>query len=77
MLSGEIPVSLLLLIFSPPTSSHPCANTFFGNGNPAAISMAGQYTAWKRRMSLPTKCTSAGQIESNFCSSSPYPMAVT
>ena len=27
----------------------------------AAISNAGQYTAWNRMMSLPTICTSAGQ----------------
>ncbi len=39
---GAMPVSLLLLIFSPPTSSQPCANTLPGSGSPAAISIAGQ-----------------------------------
>ena len=33
---GAIPVNLLLLIFSPPTSSQPWANTFLGTANPAA-----------------------------------------
>ncbi len=74
--SGAMPVSLDLLIFSPPTSSQPCANTFFGSGSPAAISMAGQMTAWKRRMSLPTKWMSAGQVRSYFSGSAPYPAAV-
>ena len=59
---GAIPVSLDLLIFSPPTSSQPWANTLRGNGSPAAISIAGQITAWNRRMSLPTRWTSAGQV---------------
>ena len=66
---GAMPVSLDLLIFSPPTSSQPCANTLRGNGSPAAISIAGQITAWNRRMSLPTRCTSAGQVGAN-CSRS-------
>ena len=35
----------VLLIFSPPTSRKPCANTCFGGASPAAISIAGQYTA--------------------------------
>ena len=39
----------------------PCAKTRLGSGSPALSSMPGQYTAWKRRMSLPTRCTSAGQ----------------
>ena len=55
MSSGAMPVSLDLLIFSPPTSSQPCAKTCAGNGSPAARSIAGQYTAWKRKMSLPTR----------------------
>ena len=50
-----------LLIFSPSTVHQPFEVTRFGTGNPAAIRNAGQYTAWKRRMSLPTKCASAGQ----------------
>ncbi len=63
---GAIPVSLVLLIFSPPTSSQPCAKTLRGNGSWAAISMAGQITAWNRRMSLPTRWTSAGNVLANF-----------
>ena len=52
----------------------PWANIFLGIGSPADISMPGQYTAWKRRMSLPTKCTLAGQPRacSSFgCASTP------
>ena len=32
----------------------PCATIFLGTGNSAAIKNAGQYTAWKRMISLPT-----------------------
>ena len=79
--SGAMPVSLLLLIFSPPTSSHPWAYTCPGRGSPAAISIAGQMTAWKRRMSLPTRWMSAGHVAANFVApedggSSPRPTAV-
>ena len=49
-----MPVSFDLLIFSPPTSSQPWPNTRCGTSSPAAMSMAGQMTAWKRAMSLPT-----------------------
>lgn len=61
-----MPVRLDLLIFSPPTSSQPLAAIRPGSGRPFAISMAGQMTAWKRRMSLPTRWTSAGNVDSNF-----------
>ncbi|CAM5496990.1 hypothetical protein SVIOM342S_01410 [Streptomyces violaceorubidus] len=61
-----MPVRLDLLIFSPPTISQPLAAIFPGRGRPCAISMAGQMIAWKRRMSLPTRCTSAGNVDSNF-----------
>ena len=37
------------------------ADTFLGRGRPRAMRMAGQMMAWKRTISLPTKCTSAGQ----------------
>ena len=78
---GAIPVSLDLLIFSPPTNNQPCANTFFGIATFAAINIAGQITAWNRRISFPTKCTSAGQVFANFLppsesGSSPSPTAV-
>ncbi len=68
---GAIAVSFDLLIFSPPTSSQPCANTCFGVATSAAISIAGQITAWNRRMSLPTRCTSAGHSSSNRSGSVP------
>jgi len=31
----------------------PCPQTLWGRGRPQDMSMPGQYTAWKRRMSLP------------------------
>ena len=67
---GAMPVSFDLDIFSPPTSSQPWPKTCCGTGSPAAISMAGQMTAWKRAMSLPTRWV-AGQRRSNFSSSAP------
>ena len=51
-------------------SSQPCAMIFCGTGSPAAIRNAGQYTQWKRTISLPIICTSAGQYFSYFCASS-------
>jgi len=68
--SGAMPVSLDFDIFSPPTSSQPWPKTRLGTGSPAAISIAGQITAWKRAMSLPTSCT-AGQRRRKFSSSLP------
>ena len=47
-----------------------------GTGSPADISMAGQKTAWNRRMSLDIMWTSAGQIDRNLSSSTPNPVAV-
>lgn len=61
-----MPVRLDFDIFSPPTISQPFAAIFPGRGSPCAISIAGQMIAWKRRMSLPTRCTSAGNVDSNF-----------
>lgn len=49
-----------LLIFPPSSSSQPWPNTFLGSGRSSAMSMAGQMIVWKRMISLPTKCTSAG-----------------
>ena len=68
--SGAMPVSFDLDIFSPPTSSQPWPNTCFGTSSPAAMSMAGQITAWKRAMSLPTSWV-AGQRRSKFAWSVP------
>lgn len=68
--SGAMPVSFDFDIFSPPTSSQPCPKTCWGTSSPAAMSMAGQITAWKRRMSLPTMCV-AGQRRANSVSSWP------
>ena len=42
-------------------SSQPCATMDLGSGSPAASRNAGQYTQWKRTISLPIMCTSAGQ----------------
>ena len=50
-----------LLKRSPPSEMKPCPQTRPGSGSPAAMSIAGQITAWKRVMSLPTTWTSAGQ----------------
>ncbi len=65
-----MPVRLDFDIFSPPTISQPLAAIFPGRGRPCAISMAGQMIAWKRRMSLPTRCTSAGNVDSKRAGSS-------
>jgi hypothetical protein len=73
---GWIAVARDLLIFCPPTCSQPWAKTCRGTSTPAAISIAGQITAWKRRMSFPTRCTSAGQVRANICGSVPKPAAV-
>jgi hypothetical protein len=74
-----MPVSLDFDIFSPPTSSQPCPKTRRGTGSPAAISIAGQMTAWNRAMSLPTSWY-AGQRRRNSASASgvstPYPTAL-
>jgi hypothetical protein len=49
-----------LLIFSPLNVTQPCPKTCRGNARPALISIAGQTTQWKRVMSFPITCTSAG-----------------
>ncbi len=66
-MAGETTLPRLLDIFSvAPVSSFltvrkPWAKTSSGTGSPAAMSMAGQITQWKRMMSLPTRCAWAGQ----------------
>ena len=50
-----------LEIFWPSLVHQPCANTRSGGATPADIRKAGQNTQWKRMMSLPTMCRSAGQ----------------
>ena len=57
-----MPVRFVFDIFLPPTVRKPCAHTCVGGSTPAAISIAGQYTAWKRRMSLPIEWMFAGHI---------------
>ena len=69
--SGRMPLALDLLIFWPPTRIQPCANTWCGTGWPAAISIAGQITAWNRAMSLPTRWMLAGHTSSNRSGSVP------
>ena len=58
---GSMTLPSDLLIFSPSMVHHPCEYTRCGTGRPAAIRKAGQYTAWKRAISLPTRCRFAGQ----------------
>ena len=43
---------------------------------PADISIAGQYTQWKRMISLPMRWCTAGHHVSNRSSSVPKPIAV-
>ena len=43
------------------TDSQPWPKTRLGSGRSRAISMAGHRMVWKRRISLPTMCRSAGQ----------------
>ena len=59
------------LIRSPRTVRNPWAKTRFGSANPADISIAGQYRVWKRVMSLPMTCRSAGHQRLNVASSVP------
>ena len=56
-----------LLIRWPPSVRKPWPNTWRGSGSSALISIAGQITAWKRVMSLPMTCRSAGHHRSNIC----------
>ena len=48
-------------IFWPSSTSQPWPNTCLGRGNPSACRMMGQMMVWKRMISLPTRCRSAGQ----------------
>ena len=50
-----------LLILPPSSSSQPWPKTFLGRGRFRLMSMAGQMMEWNLTISLPTKCTSAGQ----------------
>ncbi len=76
MARGSITLPSDLLIFSPSTTHQPLEVTRFGGAIPADIRNAGQYTAWKRMMSLPTKCASAGQKSQRASFSSGKPQAV-
>ncbi len=60
-----------LLMRSPFRYTQPWPNTRPGSGRPALMSMAGQITQWKRVMSLPTMCRSAGHHFLNSASSHP------
>ena len=53
---------------APPILMKPWPHTLFAGSTPAASSIAGQYTQWKRVMSLPMMWRSAGQ---NFPNASP------
>ena len=66
-----MPLPLDLDIFSPLVSRKPWPNTVWVTGSPAAISIAGQMTQWKRVMSLPTKWYCIGQRWSNSPARSP------
>ncbi len=57
-----LPRDLLILLSS--RSHQPWARMVVGRGRPMAMRKAGQYTAWKRRMSLPTSWRSGGQAPS-------------
>ncbi len=71
-----MPVAFVFDIFRPPTVRNPWAHTCVGGSTSPAISMAGQYTAWNRRMSFPMRWTFAGHTLANRSSSEPYPAAV-
>ena len=68
-------VPSVLLIRWPFTVMNPWPKTWRGSGSFAAISIAGQITAWKRVMSLPMTCRSAGHHFSNISGSVPRPTA--
>ena len=72
-----MPVPLLFDIFSPPCVTKPWPKTLRGTSRPAAISSAGQMTAWNRVMSLPITWRSHGHTRSKKASSAPKPGAVT
>ncbi len=55
--SGRTTLPTDLETFFASRSHQPCAQTVVGSGSPAESRNAGQYTVWKRRMSLPMKWT--------------------
>ena len=59
--NGSTTLPVVLLIFSPPLSTYPWIISRRGSSRPAAISSAGQITAWNFRMSLAMSCRSGGQ----------------
>ncbi len=70
---GSTTLRWLLDIFWPLMVHQPWAKMVSGRGSPALMSIVGQYTAWWRRMSLPMRCTVAGQNLPYFSASSPKP----
>ena len=74
--NGWIPVAFVFDIFLPPTVRKPCAQTCIGGSTPAAINIAGQYTACCRRMSFPIEWMFAGHTRAKRSGSSAYPAAV-
>ena len=67
----------LLLIRSPPAArSQPWTQTLRGSSMPALMSIAGQMIVWKRLMSLPITCRSAGHHFANASGSSGKPAPV-
>ena len=63
---GSTIVPSVLLIRWPFNVMNPWPKTCRGSGSSAAISIAGQITAWNRVMSLPMTCRSAGHHFSNM-----------
>src|ERR1043166_3836761 len=61
----------VLLSLAPDHCTYPCAHTAAGGGGPAASSIAGQITQWKRVIPLPMTCRSAGHRRSNPASGNP------
>ena len=75
--SGSRKLPRLLLIRSPPAaSSKPWTQTWRGASSPALHSIAGQKIVWKRAMSLPMTCRSAGHQCANASGSSGKPAPV-
>ena len=59
-----------LLILTPSNTSQPWPKICLGSGMSSILSMIGQIIVWKRMISLPTMCLSAGQYFSNSDGSS-------